>query len=413
MSSNRSAPAIPGIIVAVGVVAACYAWAVIVLTPTHPGSIGLNLNALGTDFMVFHTGARWFFGGRLDALFDGTGFTEYLNAAFAGWLSQPIAFRPWVYPPSYLLLMLPLGALPFVTAYASFQLLTAAVLAIALWHVSRREVRVPVMAVALLGPAAAINAGMGQNAFLTSALIVAGFGLRPTRPLVGGAILGLLTAKPQFWPLVPIALIAMRDWRALTAAIAAAVMLAGVSAAVFGLGAWQHWLELARASYADPNGEWMELGRLWGGSVYACLATAGAPPALASAGQAAASITGAATVFLTFRAALPPNSRIAIVLAATVLTAPHTSLSDTALLGTAAALWAGELAKAGVPLAHWTLALAVWIAALVNPPVLSPVGRLTPLLLLAFVAVVLTGARRLPAFSSGVAPTWRRAASED
>ena len=37
------------------------------------------------------------------------------------------------------------------------------------------------------------------------------------RIVVCFAILGLLTAKPQFWLLVPIALIALRDWRALAA----------------------------------------------------------------------------------------------------------------------------------------------------------------------------------------------------
>src|SRR5713101_9556793 len=80
---------IPAVIAAVAAIAALYGWAVVASTPTHPGSIGLNLNALGTDWMVFYGGARWFFDGNLGARFDGARFTAYLYATFAGWLSQP------------------------------------------------------------------------------------------------------------------------------------------------------------------------------------------------------------------------------------------------------------------------------------------------------------------------------------
>ena len=79
MSRTRA----PAVIVAVAAVAAAYGWAVFALTPSHPGSIGLNLNALGTDWMVFYSGAQYFFSGHLAALFDGEAFTRYLNAAFA------------------------------------------------------------------------------------------------------------------------------------------------------------------------------------------------------------------------------------------------------------------------------------------------------------------------------------------
>src|SRR5579884_2327007 len=112
---------IPPVILACAAVAAVYAWSIVALTPHHPGVIGMNLNALGTDWMVFYSGARWFFDGNLAGLFDGARFTAYLNTAFAGWLTQPTPFRPWVYPPNYLLLMLPFGALPFVAAYALFE----------------------------------------------------------------------------------------------------------------------------------------------------------------------------------------------------------------------------------------------------------------------------------------------------
>jgi hypothetical protein len=310
--------------------------------------------------------------------------------------------------------MLPFGLLPFAASYVAFQLVTAAMLAVSLWFGAERpRSRWLVLGAALLGPAAAINAGMGQNGFLTAALLVGGFRLLRQRPALGGVVLGFLTMKPQFWPLVPIALVAAREWRALGWSIAAALGLALASAGVFGIDSWRQWIDLARGSYGDPNGEWVALGRMWGDSVYACLVAGGAPEGLANAVQAAATLLGGGLVYRAFRLDMPADRRIAILLVTTIVAAPHSSLADTVLLSVAAALWAGELAQLAATerwaLSQWTLALALWIATLVNPPLVSPIGRLTPLLLLAFLLVALGGFRRvipaaaMPGLSSGFA----------
>lgn len=391
---------IPGVILAVAAIAALYAWAVVALTPAHPGSIGLNLNALGTDWMVFYGAVQWFFGGNLGGLFDGERFTAYLNSAFSGWLTQPTPFRPWVYPPSYLLAMLPFGTLPFALSYVAFQLVSAGLLAAALWFGSDRPGARPlVIAAALFGPAAAINVGMGQNAFLSAALLVGGCRMLRSRPALGGVILGMLTVKPQFWLLVPVALAAGREWRALLWSILGGIGLALASALVFGIDSWRHWLLLAQASYADPQGKWVELGRLWGDSIYASLVSGGASQTVANAAQAAGTLLGVALVYGAFRLPLAGDRKIAVLLACTILAAPHSSLADTVLLATAAALWMGEAvegeaAEGVAPLAPWTLALALWLVPLVNPPLVSPIGRLTPLLILGFVAMFLAGAAR-------------------
>jgi alpha-1,2-mannosyltransferase len=385
----------PAIVTAVAAVAALYFWAVVALTPAHPGAIGLNLNALGTDWMVFYGGARWFFAGNLGALFDGERFTAYLNDAFSGWLSTPTPFRPWVYPPTYLLAMLPFGALPFAASYVAFQLASAALLIVALWSSAERPAARPVvLAAALAGPAAAINAGMGQNGFLTAALLVGGFRMLPNRPVLGGAILGMLTMKPQFWLLVPVALVGAREWRALLWSFLAAGGLALASLAVFGIDCWRHWLDLAQGSYADPHGRWVELGRMWGDSIYACVISAGLPKTAADAAQTAGALLAAGFVYGAFRLRSAGDQRIAVVLACTILAAPHSSLADTVLLATAVALWSGEAASASATLAKWTLALALWLAPLFNPPLVSPIGRLTPLLIVGFVAMMFVPASR-------------------
>ncbi|HKS88570.1 MAG TPA: glycosyltransferase family 87 protein, partial [Stellaceae bacterium] len=382
MSTSR----FPVVAMLAAAVAAIYAWTVVALTPSHHGAIGLDLNALGSDYTVFYSGAQYFFDGKLAQLFNGDQFTDFRNALFANWLSSPSPFVPWVYPPSFLLLMLPFGALPFVASYAAFQAVTALLLALALnYRADRPEARPLVMVLALIGPAAAMNFGWGQNAFLATALLVGGFRLLPTRPVLGGIVLGLLTVKPQFWILVPVALVAARQWRALVWSLIAAAALAAASAAVFGIDLWRQWLELALGGYWQSDAKWVGYARVWGMSVFATLFSTGVPGEWAELGQWAATLIGAALTYLGFRARLPHDNRIAVLLACTILAAPHSSLHDLVLLATAAALWMGAAAEDGATLPQWTLALAVWLTALYNPPIVSPVGRLTPLLILAFV----------------------------
>lgn len=383
---------ISGVVIGAAALFSLYAWAEFLSTFSHPGAIGLNLDAPGTDWMVFYGAARLFLAGKAGLIFHGQQFTDVLNTAFSGWLSQPMPFRPWVYPPSYLLLMLPFGTLSFGAAYAAFQAVSAVLLAAALFcGADRPEARAFVIAAALLCPAAALNVAAGQNAFLTAALLIGGFRLAPRRPLLGGAVLGILTFKPQFWILVPIALVAERNWKALGASLGAAAALAAASAAVLGIGVWQGWLHLALTTYWNPAARWVLNGRIAGDSIWACLVVSGVPASIANALQGAAVFLAAAAVYRGFRLPLPPDRKLAALLAATIFAAPHSSIHDAVMLAIAAGLWIVGTASGRAPAWKGMLALLLWLAPLVNPPQTVPLGRLTPLLILAFLGVLLAG----------------------
>ena len=77
--------------------------------------------------------------GNAPLIFDGDRFTDFLNTNFAGWLSKPLESRPWAYPPSFLLILLPLAPLGFFGSYVAFQVVTGALMALAL----RSQVRQP------------------------------------------------------------------------------------------------------------------------------------------------------------------------------------------------------------------------------------------------------------------------------
>ena len=243
----------PAVVLIPALAMSFYVWLVLVTTIPYPGKIGLDYNTLGTDWMVFYGAIRSVLDGNAPLIFDGDRFTSFLNTNFAGWLSAPLEFRPWAYPPSFLLILLPFAPLGFFGSYVAFQIVTGALLV-----------------AALVCPASGINAINGQAVFLVAALIVGGFGLLERRPYLGGLVLGLLTFKPQFCVLVPIALIAAGQWRALLASGVSALAMMIASGLIFGWDLWLRWFPLILENLSSPNQKWIEYGRMWGHSVYTC-----------------------------------------------------------------------------------------------------------------------------------------------
>ncbi len=95
---------------------------------------------------------------------------------------------------------------------------------------------------ALAFPAVMLNFYFGQIGCWTAAAVGAALILLTRRPVLAGALLGLLVAKPHLAVLVPVALAASGRWRAFAscAAVAAALLLA--SAAAFGTQPWLDYL---------------------------------------------------------------------------------------------------------------------------------------------------------------------------
>ncbi|WP_082070282.1 glycosyltransferase family 87 protein [Bradyrhizobium sp. LTSP885] len=384
----------PAAVLIVGLVMSVYVWVILATTVPYPGRIGLDYNTLGTDWMVFYGAIRSVLDGHASLVFDGDRFTAFLNATFADWLSKPLEFRPWAYPPSFLVLLLPFAPLGFFGSYVAFQVVSAALMAAAL----RLNAAGPgssgvLLVMALLCPASAINVMDGQAVFLVVALIVAGLGLLEQRPVLCGLAMGLLTFKPQFCILVPLALIAAGQWRALWAAGLSALALAVASGLIFGWDLWLRWLPLMTENLVNPDAKWIEYGRLWGNSVYACASLLGAPQQLASAIQLLATIFAAGSVVLAFRSRLSTMEKTAVFLAATVLAAPHSGPYDQVLLVVAAAYWLMAQGRSQ-PLWCWTLMFMIWLVPIISPPLLFAPSRLAPLLTVTLIALVLR--RALP-----------------
>jgi alpha-1,2-mannosyltransferase len=372
-----------------------YGWAIFLTTFGHDGAIGPRYNAPGADWVVFYSATQAWLGGDLSLIFDGQRFTDYQNAQFAGWLSGPMPFAPWLYPPHFLLLILPFGLLPFALSYALFMGLTLAALLAVLWrHFGHGERRLQMLSL-LLAPATSITLVTGQNAFLSGALLFGGFSMLGRFPVVAGAMLGALSFKPSLWLLVPVALVAARQWRALAAALATALLLILASLVVFGVEPWQHWLEMMGSASADYQ-HWLDAGRSWGLSLYTCATLLGASSTAANLLQLAALAAAAAAVFWTFRRNLPADQRMVVLLAAAIFAAPHVSTYDTILLALAAGLLFRRVAEEPLPFPLAIVILAAWLLPLINPPRATPLGLATPVIvaLVMIAAMAGAGARR-------------------
>lgn len=378
----------------VALAAGLYAWAVFAAAFRYDGVIGPQYNTPGSDWIVFHGAVQAFLDDNLALIADGERFTAFLNERYGWWLSSPLPFHPWLYPPTFLLVLLPFGWLPFLASYLSFQIASFAALAAASWGLVSRKALIPLLL--LLSPAAAITVVSGQNSFLTAALVLGGFRLLPTAPVWAGVLFGLLTIKPQFGLLVAVALLAGRQWRAIASATATAGMLALAALLVLGWQAWALWLGF----FLNPDPQmyqgWMEWGLMWGLSVFTCAHFAGFPDSVATALQLTAVGVAAALTWHCFRGPYTNTTRILVLMAATMLAAPHVSTYDLTWLAVATCLFALN-ARDGLKIGEAMLLLFLWLAPLTNPPRAVPLGMLTPLLMLGVVTLALSRERARPA----------------
>jgi alpha-1,2-mannosyltransferase len=353
----------------------------------------------GQDWMVFHTAARAYLDGDLGLVLDGSRLTETINQRYVGsFLSSPLTFHPWLYPPHFLLLLLPFGMLSFGASYVLFMAATFSVFTLAVARFTRKLI--PSGVALMMFPQSAFAFFAGQNSYLTGAILVGGFGLLGRYPLLGGALLGVASYKPQLFVTVPIALLAARQWKALASAAAMTLALVLASIAVFGIGFWRDWFQLMVAP-SETYQAWIVAGRLNGQSVFACAVAAGASVSFGNAIQAFAALLGVVCVGWSFNKAAPADMTLCVLLAAALLVSPHVSSQDSILLAAGSMFLFRRVLRDGPRPADYLVIVAVWLVELLDPP--APVlvaaipvflfGAVTPLILCAFMAVTIARIR--------------------
>ncbi len=143
------------------------------------------------------------------------------------------------YPPTILFFTYPLGFLSYSAALVAWNAATLVLYLAAVYAILPRTAAV---VAALTTYPVVLNILIGHNGFLTAGLFGLALAFMERRPWLSGIFLGLLTYKPQFGILFPIALVAAGNWRTFVAAGVAAVAFAAAAAMAFGYDLWPLFL---------------------------------------------------------------------------------------------------------------------------------------------------------------------------
>ena len=146
------------------------------------------------------------------------------------------SYLPYFYPPTFSLLCLPLGLLPYLAALAVFVLAGLAAAVACLRRILPPAW--PCLAI-LVFPGLVMNAAIAQAGFVATLCLSGAMLLLERRPFLAGACLGGLAYRPQLALCVPVALVCARRWRAISGCAASIACLLTVSAAALGLGTWR------------------------------------------------------------------------------------------------------------------------------------------------------------------------------
>ena len=301
---------------------------------TGNGVLDFRKVVVGWDFADFWTAGVFLTQHRLSSIFDISAFDGFQRAL---WGSN-MPFHLWSYPPTALFIMAPLGILPYIAAYIIWLLITGG---ICLWGASRLGLRGWQLALLAISPAMMINAIAGQTGALAAGLLLGGVGLMSRRPIIAGILFGLLTIKPQLGLLVPIALIAARNWRCFGAAALTAVTLVVASILAFGLESWVSYFTvsgpLTASIIANEQGMFVRLMPTW----FMAARLVGLPLSVGLGAQLISLVASAILIYWSYRSSTPvrPGCANKLLLIGSLLATPYTHSYD--MIGVAAALLLG------------------------------------------------------------------------
>lgn len=291
---------------------------------------------IGGDFVAFFAAAKAAAAGEAARLYDAAYFHTFLHTLFE---SRDDLNLSWQYPPTYLLLILPFAAAPYLVGYAVWSGATA----IGYAYVIRPHIRDRlVYSATLASPAAYVAFITGQNGFFSAALLAAAVMNAKSRPIAAGVAAGLFMLKPHLGLLLPIAFVAGRCWRAALAAAATCLALGAASVVAFGV---EPWLEFINAIFAVSDGMKTVMPLVKMATPYSAVLFAGAAPAVAVFVQGLCFLGAAVVVWIVWRRTENAELRALILIPCVFLASPYGFYYELIILGVPVALAAMRAAK--------------------------------------------------------------------
>lgn len=239
----------------------------------------------------------------------------------------------WHYPPPFLFVAAFLAQFPYGVAFIGWLAISFVPYALAVRAIVGRSFG---LLLAAGFPVVFSNMLVGQNGFLTAALIGGTLYLLPVRPVLAGVCLGLLSYKPQYGLLFPLVLIAAGRWTAFAAAAVTTVGLAAIALLAFGLASWQaflHWMPVfSQAFLADGKAPWWKLQ-----SLFALVRYFGGSESLGWTFQWVLTAAVAVVLATLWRSPVRYSVKAAALAVGTLLTTPYLFMYDVMVLAIATA----------------------------------------------------------------------------
>ena len=346
------------------------------------GLIDRNGKPLGTDFSnVYAAGELTWQHHAAEAYQPGLQHAAE-KAVFGG---REVPFYGWHYPPFFFAVAVTVAAMPYGWGLSIW--LATSLLA---YLAAMRAIlpRPETLLIAAAFPAVFVNIGHGQNGFLTTALLGGALHLLDRRPWLAGVLIGLLTYKPQFGMLIPIALLASGRWRTIGAAVTTIAGLLALSFVTLGGDVWHAFansMTFTQTVVLEQGGTgWEKIQsifsavRMWGGSVQ-----------LAYAVQIALAALLAASLAWLWHSDAAFELKAAALAVGSLLATPYVLDYDLVVLGLAIAYFARLGLRQGFRPCEISLLAAAWIAPLLSRGLAEvtamPLGLLVLLALYAFI----------------------------
>ena len=282
-----------------------------------------------SDFAVFWAAAKQILQGNALDIYNGAHQVAYESSLLG---QQATARMVFPYPPTTLLFIWPLGLIDYLQAWLAFLAIGAGAWFFVLRSITRDSLSALGMTFAL--GAATYNLQLGQNGFVTAALLCGSIVALPRNRTLAGVLIGLLAFKPHIAVGAFLGLLVLREWKALAVSVGVVVILAALSTLVFG---WQIWPAFLAGDAGFATGAAREIASgpsFLQQSVFSVLA-----PRFGVGIALAAHFLFAGAVFLLAAQFKDWKQRRPALIVATFLLAPFSFLYDaTALTGAAALL---------------------------------------------------------------------------
>jgi hypothetical protein len=359
-----------------------YVATIVVLLATARGIVDTAGRPIGTDFANVYAAGKLALAGEPALAYDWPAHHQ-MQKDISG---QPeIGYFPWSYPPTFLLIAAVLAALPYLSALLIYQALAlAAYLAAARGIVARREALLP----ALAFPAVFVSVAHGHDGLLSATLFGGALAVLDRRPLLAGALIGCLSFKLEFWPLIPFVLAVGGRWRVVAAALMTTALLAALAWAALGSDAFVafwHSLPMTQKVALEGGRGFHKIP-----SIHGALRLLDVPAVVANAAQVVTTTGTVAALVALWRSTAAFELKAAGLIVGCMLASPYVLDYDLVVLAPAIAFLVAHGLREGF--ADWEVSVlaAMWMLPLAVRSIASFAGlQLAPILLLAAFGLVL------------------------